>query len=513
MNNKHLLVNGITLLYRESQVPSITERSSDLVRNIITNIKLPDIQLSLDPETKIITNLRNTALALCNDPDDHIYEPVEILQRLKLDTEDDVELYEAFEAALTSEMSETSLKRTVTNMRRSIQNHFREDEVRKVLNEATSKLKFKPEDIKDFKSFVGGLISSLEPFQTDALTKDPAIISHVSFDNDESMETVFRDIKKEQDGTSILKTGWQGINRMLRGGFRRGENVLIGALQHKYKTGFTLSLFKHFALYNVPEMIDKTKKPLLLRISFEDEMKNNLQFLYTSLKENETRKAVSETELMDLDEATLRGYVQERMKINGYHIEMLRVDPSRWTYLHICNKILELESEGYEIHVCMLDYLGLVPTTGCVIGPAGTDMRDLFRRIRNFTSTRKITTISPHQLSTDAKQLIRDGKEDFVKQIAGKGYYAGCKQLDQEVDLELYIHIEIVNGKSWLTVQRGKHRIVGQTPLVDQFCVLPFEPIGGILDDINGADTTRLKVGGGPIGSGEETPHWGFLDS
>lgn len=512
MNNKLLLVNGITLLYRESQVPSITERSSDLVRNIITNIKLPDLQLSLDPETKIITNLRNTALVMCNDPDDHTYELSEILQRLKIDTDEDVELYEALEAGLSAEMLESSLKRSAVNMRRSIQNHFREEEVKKILYDATSKLRFKPEDIKDFKSFVGGIMASLDPFQTDVANKDPAIISHVSFDNDESIETVFREIKKEQDGSSILKTGWQGLNRMLRGGVRRGENILIGALQHKYKTGFTLSLFKHFALYNTPEMIDVTKKPLLLRISFEDEMKNNLQFLYTSLKENETGIAVTDDELLELDEATLRDYVQSRLKTTGYHIEMMRVDPSRWTYLHICNTILQFESEGYEIHNLMLDYLALVPTTGCVIGPAGTDMRDLFRRIRNFTSTRKITTITPHQLSTDAKQLIRDGKEDFVKQIAGKGYYAGCKQLDQEVDLELYIHIEIVNGKSWLTIQRGKHRIVGQTPIKDQFCVLPFENIGGILDDINGADTTRSRVGGGPIGGGDEIPHFGFLD-
>jgi hypothetical protein len=101
---------------------------------------------------------------------------------------------------------------------------------------------------------------------------------------------------------------------------------------------------------------------------------------------------------------------------------------------------------------------------------------------------------------------------DFVKEIANKGYYAGSRQIDQEVDLELYIHIEIVNGTSWLTVQRGKHRIVGQTPLIDQYCVLPFQPVGGILDDINGPDTTRRKVGGGPIGSSEETPFWAALD-
>lgn len=511
MNNKLLLVNGITLLYRESQVPSITERSSALVRNIIAGIKLPEMSLTLDPETQILGNLRQTALTMCDDPHDHIYEPSELLQRLRVDTGEESTLYEALEAGLTVDLVEASLKRTCLNIRRSIQNHFREEHVKAIVNSAATTLRFKPEEVKDMKKFVSAICAELEPFQKDVLTKDPAIISHVSFDNDTSIDDVFRDIKKEQDGSSIMKTGWQGINRMLRGGFRRGENVLLSALQHNYKTGFTLSIFKHIALYNKPEMLDPTKKPLLLRISFEDEMKNNLQFMYTSLKENETRKKVTDEELIELDESDLRKYMQEKMKVNGYHIEMFRVDPSQWSYLDICNKILEFESEGYEIHLLALDYLALVPTIGCTPGPHGTDMRDLFRRMRNFTSSRKITMITPHQISTDGKQLIRDGGLNFVKQIAGKGYYAGSKQLDQEVDLELYIHIEIVNGKSWLTIQRGKHRIVGQTPLIDQFCVLPFEPIGGILDDIDGPDTTRRKVGGGMIGALDEVPAWEFV--
>jgi hypothetical protein len=59
---------------------------------------------------------------------------------------------------------------------------------------------------------------------------------------------------------------------MIQGGFRPGETAVIGALQHKYKTGFTLSIFAQIALFNEPKTEDKTKKPLLLRISFEDEL-------------------------------------------------------------------------------------------------------------------------------------------------------------------------------------------------------------------------------------------------
>lgn len=488
------------------------ERSHNLVRNIISTIKMPDMNLTLDPETEILAGLKNTALAMCDTPSDHSYEPLEIMQRMKVVCGEDQSLYEAFEQGINEPLAEGSLKRTCLNIRRTLSNFFREEKVKQILHTAGVAIKFNREGITDMKQFVAEVCAELEPYQQDAITKDPAIVSHVAFSNLDSMTEVFKDIQQESNGNSILKTGWQGLNRMLRGGFRRGEQVVVGALQHKYKTGFTLSLFKHFALYNVPEMIDPTKKPLLLRISFEDDINNNMRFLYTSLKENETGVAVTEAELESADPAVVAQYVREKMGVNGYHIEMLRVDPTKWSYMDICNKIIEYEADGYEIHACICDYLYMVPTTGCSQGPAGHDVRDMFRRMRNFTNPRRICFITPHQLSTEAKQLVRDGKTDFVKEIANKGYYAGSRQIDQEVDLELYIHIEVVNGESFLPIQRGKHRIVGQTPLIDQYCVLPFQPVGGIRDDVNGSDTTRRKVGGGPIGSGQETPFWAALE-
>jgi len=123
---------------------------------------------------------------------------------------------------------------------------------------------------------------------------------------------------------------------------------------------------------------------------------------------------------------------------------------------------------------------------------------------------KKITVITPHQLSTEAKMLIRDGRQDFVKLIPNLGYTSSSKQLDQEIDLEIYIHIEKVNGKSYLTIQRGKHRGTGIIPDAQKYMVLPFFDVGGLRDDINGPDSTLRKPGGGPIGSGDEVPFFSF---
>lgn len=90
---------------------------------------------------------------------------------------------------------------------------------------------------------------------------------------------------------------------------------------------------------------------------------------------------------------------------------------------------------------------------------------------------KNILLISCHQLSTEAKQLIRNGVPgiDFVKEIANKGYYEGSKQLDQVVDLELHQHIaKISNNKFYLTVQRGKRRYPEIIPEDKKYFMLPF---------------------------------------
>lgn len=113
-----------------------------------------------------------------------------------------------------------------------------------------------------------------------------------------------------------------------------------------------------------------------------------------------------------------------------------------------------------------------------------------------MNKTKKITTITPHQLSVDAKQLIRNGEPDstFVKSLSGKGYYSGSRQLDQEIDLELYVHKAKINGTTHLTVGRGKHR---GAPIIDEtnlYFALPFPRALPIPEDIHGEDMSYNEL-------------------
>lgn len=506
MNSKLLLVHAITLMYRESQLSDIDEKSSTLVREILQIIPLPGLSMGFNHERDILEGLKSTALYMCEVPQGYKYELSDILQRLKINTLEEETLYEALVEGISPELTEDAIKRVCLNLRRTLNTHFKEEKLAKIVSEAAYKFKFSRNKITNMKAFVSELSTALEPYMVDAVTKDPAIISDVDVCDVNQITNIFNEVRKSTTGIGILKTGWQGLNRMLNGGFRRGEQTVIGALQHKYKTGFSLTLFKQMALYNIPVMINKTKKPLLLRISFEDNLTLNFQFLYQSLKENETGL---KADLAGVTDTEMAAYVQEKLSVSGYHTRLMFVNPSLWTYKDVCNKILELEADGYEIHMLMVDYLLKLPTTGCDQGPMGHDIRNMYERIRSFCTSRGIAFITPHQLSTDAKMMAREGRSDFVKSLISGGFYSGSKQIDQVVDLEIFIHIETLNNVSYLTIQRGKHRIIEQTPAKDQYMVLAFNSIGGIPDDLLTDESTRYRVGGETISSGKDMiPYW-----
>ncbi len=460
MDPKLILVKAIMLLFRESQLKEQPDSSKDLVRTALDLIPTPDITAGVVSNRDVIRSLKSVINEMIGQVGQDEQDKDQLLSTLKISCDFDEKLYEMFYEGITKEIEESGLKKSIISYRRSIANFYKEKQAEAILNKAAYEVKFNRDKIPNFNEFVLKVIQQLEPLQVLTSSKDPAIIDNVDIGDEAAVNTVFEEIEYSNSSEGILRTGWQDINDMLQGGFRRGDFVEINALQHKYKTGFTLSLFKQIATHNKPFMINPAKKPLLLRISFEDDLKDNIQTLYQLMKFEETGIDV------DIKDATISkaeksAYVKAKLQSAGYHVKMLRVDPTMWTYKHICNKIVELESEGYEIHLLMLDYLSKVPTTGCSIGGTGTDMRDMFSRMYNFTKPRKITLVTPHQISTEAKTLIRAGipEEDFVKNLPGKGYTEGSKQLDQVIDIEIYLHVFKSKGSTYLSVQLGKRRL------------------------------------------------------
>lgn len=459
MDDKVLLTKAITLLYRESQLPDKSENSAGLVRTALDAIKIPENTIGMSTDRDSLAGLKAIAQEMTENPVDYAYDSTTVLQRLRLVARDDDVLYRALSQGIEPEFDEDTLKRMVLNLRKSIRENFRQGEIGKALGQAHYNFKYNRGQITNIDDFLTSLVTTLEALTGGSGEKDPAVLGDLDVGDEIQVETAFAEAQKQISGDKVYQTGWQDLNLMLQGGFRPATLTIINALQHKYKTGFSLSLFRHLVTMNQAPILDK-KKPLALRISFEDDITQNLQFMYQETLYSETGQPV---DIRNTSTADMTAYMKKRLGSTGFATRMIRVDPTQWTYRSIINKVIELEASGYQVVYLMLDYLGMVPTVGCVTsGPTGTDMRDLFRRIRNFAAAKGIVCITPHQLSTEAKNLLRGGMTPenlFTREIAEKGFTSGSKQLDQEVDLEIYIHLFKHNRDTWLSVCRGKHRI------------------------------------------------------
>lgn len=510
MDSKLLLIKSVTLLYKEGLLESPTENSSDLVKSILAAIRLPEVTMGTDPGREAISALKATALWMCENPPGHRYDRGVMLQRIRVNVGEEEGLYQAFLSAIEAIETPEEIKRSCVELRAGLRSYMDQGKVKDILKRASSRVLFSEETI-DWSTFVQEVTTQLEPYLRGIVeVSKEGVVDEVNFNDPQKVAALISQAKDDNSTDGVLKCGWQGFNKMLgeQDGFRRGEFVVIPALQHNFKTGCTVNLLRQFALYNKPYMIDPNKKPLLIRISTEDSLQDNTLLLYAQLKSNETHQVCN---LADIDVFEAAKYIKKALGVNGYNIYMARWNPSDVTYNKLFDLVTYFESQGFEVHAFIFDYLNMVPKTGCInTGPTGSDVRDLFRRVRNFMSARKITFITPHQLSTEAKMLKRQGVENFVQEIANKGYYDSCRTIDQEVDLEIYIDIVKVNGVSYLTIQRGKHRKPTVTSNSDLYCVYAFDETG-IPDDINGTSMARKHAGGGLIGATDEKP-W-FADS
>lgn len=507
MNPRLLLIKIATLLHLEGNIEGDSNKSTDLVAQLLEGIKIPEAEPGLiDSEREIIGGLYNICRKLMNSTPETNPSRSDLLQEIRLFCNTEVDIYEAFRDGVMEDLSQDDLKKRINLMRKDLKEHLYTSAMSKKIQEAAYKLKFKPHEIENRDDFMRELAADIETSLTASSKKDAAILGSVDMSDKASVVAVAKRVQDEDTGLGKLQTHLQDLNDMANGGFRRGEFVCTSALPHMNKTGFSLDIFEGIARNNEPYLFDVKKKPLLLRISFEDDVEMNFNHLFRHMWERETGEVATTA---DKDPNEIADYVMKRLTETGWNILMYKVDPSMWTIFDVFAFVREKEAEGYEVALCMLDYMRKMPTTGCMQGVAGFDIRDMARRARNFFNARKTTFYTPHQISTQAKEVARATPTGFVKMLPNGGYYDGCRSLDAEIDLEIFQHIEKLNGYSYLTLQRGKHRNAPQISEEKKYLVYKFSDIGGIHPDIGKERTGLRKVGGVP--KGQEDQEYSFL--
>ena len=488
------MLKCILLIYAENKIKTPDDNSSlELVNSFYSMIKeFKDNVMGGD--TELLHQLKDIITEIVETPE--LYTDEYLITKLNALLYDKKSLIKMLDSALGYINDKDKSVNYILGLRQAIVYFYRDFKLRNLMLSGAAKLLNGDLGKLTLKDYAKQYVMEIENQLTSLVAKDnydPAIMTELDIDNELTTSDIVNKAKTIAVGEKIWKTGWAKLNTALQGGLRPGFGM-INALQHNYKSSFLLSLFLQIPRYNTPIVREDGKKPLLLFISFEDNPASFLVFAYTYLYYNEFKVM---PDIATTKDADISKYIKDTLQKNGFSIKMLRVNPSLWTYKDLTNLVLKYNANGFNVQGLFVDYFSELPVTGISIdAPGDSPHRKMFQIVRNFCAGLDILFLTPHQLDTAAKQLIKNGVSSlqFVNEVAEKGYTAYSKQLDQVIDLDIYLHRAIKNGKWVLTVRRGKHKLPTVIDEEDKFFILEFEKgVPVILEDMNKTDNSENK--------------------
>lgn len=498
MESINNLVRGLTLVYRETNIEDLTDATKEIITELCAKVKLPN-SVELDPSRDIARALKSLLERLVGDNlkkgelDSHT-----LLQEFKLAADGRDDLIETLTTSLEPIPDADREKRIRNKLRSDIKKelNFTELMVRVRKFASTMRVKTSYNYLEDAQEFMTYLEEIVKDAGSDGAHRGSQSVNL----NDIDKLTEYFELSKSDDNPKLfLKCGWEWMTEMLGepAAFRRGDMVGVYALQHNFKSGFVNNIGRQFVQFN-PNFVcmDETKKPLLIMMTTENHLQENLKGLYRQIYENETNQ---ECDLKNVTTREMAEYINKWKEAKGWEVVMVRENPSDFTFRDLTALVERYEAEGYEVVSMIVDYLAMISTKGCytgIGGATGMDIRALFRRTRNYMAAKHILFITPHQLSTRAKAK-REEYDDavFLENIVDKGMFDSCGTIDQEFDMEIYVHIVKRNGEKYLMIHRGKHRGVDHTPEIHMKKIVPFQKIASIPDDL-GASRAITKIPG-----------------
>lgn len=516
MDIKLLLVKSISALYQASYLGSAVENTKDLVKQALVYTRMPDVNSETSVERGSIVQLRTTLLWMLAQSESQPYDRADLLQRLRVNVGTDDKLYDALNQGLPAleNADKDEIGKVVGRFRRELKKYVSQERTKEVLKNASYQASFKGDGINDWQAFLNKIGEDLKSIDLDQETKhDPAYVATIDFDDPESVDRAYETLEELLSDEGVIKLPFKRANDLFgeNQGMRRGEFLNWNALPGNYKSGWLLDTFVGGAIFNDPFLFDKTKIPAMVMFSTEDEAPIIMQKIFVILKQRETGLPVI---VKKIPKEEIRAYVISQMQARGWKIFIHKVRPSLFTYTKYIQAMEEYKAKGFEIALCVCDYLSMFNKEGCRNDNKGDEFQDLFRRVREYCAINRITHPTAHQLSTDAKNLARQFPDEWLKMIPGKGYYEGCKKLETEVDFEGYLNKKETNTGTFLEVLWGKHRKIGSTPQKAKYFALRFceEPMHGLMYDLDREDS-GYDIAGGRSAAEGGGKHWFDLET
>lgn len=499
-----ILTKSVVATYLNGLLEERMDKVHTTVNKILSDLKLPENVLGEGSEGDVSRSLKLTHEWLSRSKIKEISEE-DVISRIRMNCAYRSEYIEVVKDLIATPKDKENLTKRLLSIESELQHELDRQAIADMFRKANREINMSNGDV-DLIEFVNNFVEKSRDVVNDIGDNDhEGLAGQMDFSKLDEVEEFFERSKEIVSEEGVMRTGYQGLNKLLGvGGIQPGFMYCFPALSHNYKTGILLDLSRQIPMYNKPHLTDKSKKPLVYRISFENKIEQDLPEIYRSIYEAENQIQVKTAEINAKEAAQ---YVSEKLTQNGWHFIMECYDPNNFDVWNLIDRLNYFETQGYEVKLCVVDYLELI-TKATNNSRKDQAITYAYEVLRNHCFPRGIAVVTAHQLSTEAQKLAREGTASFAAKCASGGYYQNCQSLHNKLDCEVVMHIHKQGEDSYLTFARGKHRGGAQTPLKDRTFAQKFQQYGGLCDDVLAKKSTavyNLSCGSGAsLGASEE---------
>ena len=349
-----------------------------------------------------------------------------------------------------------------------------------------------PEDCTNAIQLFQSLLNSLTKAQRRSKQDNRFNLTDVNHFNAIMAEAWDRLLSESQ----FWKTGMQGLNNMLGGGFENSRVYNFIGATGGFKSGLLLNLMKMIKLHNRGhEHKDKNKRPTILFLSQENNIWETILRIFGIFGTTKNIKNFKPDEIMTILEKGGFCLVNDDLDID---IEFRYYGNMDIGVSDIRGIVEELDNSGREVICILQDYIErLRPPLLSV--DRRTQLNDCSNQLHDLAIELDLPIITGSQFNRDGVATIEDmraaGKQDVGKKVGSKNVSESFGMLKNfDVNISIIIEYDASEERFWLSFRRLKFR--GDDTNALEYFLQPFVGKNSkiqLMEDIN-LDTPVYRI-------------------
>lgn len=306
-------------------------------------------------------------------------------------------------------------------------------------------------------------------------------ITHFNATLQEAWERILSD-------SNYLQTGWQGMNKMLGGGFENARVYNFIGATGGFKSGLLLNIMKSIKLYNKGKKFkDPIKRPTVLFISQENNIWETLHRIFGIFGTVENIKKFKPDEIMELLAKGGFTVVQDDEDID---IEFRYYGNADISVPDLKGIYEELDNSGREVICIIQDYIERLRPPMLNV-ERRTQLFDISNQLHDLAMELDIPIITGSQFNRDGVATIEEmrsqNKVDIGKNVGSKNTSESFGML-KNFDVNIGIVIEYDSSEDRFYLSFNKFKFRGDEADTLSYFLQPF--VGKqskiqLMDDIN----------------------------